>query len=291
MNMRYLQKSPFVSMALIAALLPGQTPMAGTVSSHAMVVDLNVSNSQGLRAKANELFAMGNQARVAQGLAPLTWDPALASAALKHCMRMADGGPISHQYSDELELSQRAGQAGAHFSLIEENIAMGYNSAQIHNAWMNSPGHRDNLLNREVDRVGVAVVARGSALYAVVDFGHAVAVLTPEQVEARVAEMVEETGVAAHGNSPGAREACAEDHGLPVSLDNRRPEFIMRWQDSGLHRLPGALLERIASGKYHEAAVGSCSLESSNATFTSYRIAVLLLKPLPAAGRTYISQK
>ena len=31
--------------------------------------------------------------------------------------------------------------------------------------------------------------------------------------------------------------ACAQDHGLPVSLDNRRPEFIMRWQDAALERL------------------------------------------------------
>jgi hypothetical protein len=156
---------------------------------------------------------------------------------------------------------------------------------------MNSPGHRENLLNPGVDRVGVAVVARGNQLYAVADFGHAVAVLTPEQVEAKVANLVQATGVAAHGSSEGAREACALDHGLPASIDSQRPEFIMRWQDAELDRLPGALLDRIATGKYHQAAVGSCPVQSAATTFTVYRVAVLLLRPASAAPRTYLSQR
>jgi len=106
-------------------------------------------------------------------------------------------------------------------------------------------GHRDNLLNPAVDRLGVAVVARGSRLYAVEDFSRGVQVLTMEQVEARISSLMQENGIAAHVNSVGARLACAQDHGLPVSLDNRRPEFIMRWQDAELQRLPGALLDRM----------------------------------------------
>jgi len=156
---------------------------------------------------------------------------------------------------------------------------------------MNSPGHRENLLNPGVDRVGVAVVARGNQLYAVADFGHAVPVLTQEQVEAKVAHMVQASGVAAHGSSEGAREACSLDHGLPASLDNGRPEFIMRWQDAELDRLPGALLDRIATGKYHEAAVGSCPVQSAETTFTVYRVAVLLLRPVSATPHTYLSQR
>ena len=204
---------------------------------------------------------------------------------------MAGEGPLSHQYAGEPDLSVRAGQAGAHFSLIEENIAVGPQPSTIHQAWMNSPGHRENLLNPGVDRVGVAVVARGNQLYAVADFGHAVPVLTQEQVEAKVAHMVQASGVAAHGSSEGAREACSLDHGLPASLDNGRPEFIMRWQDAELDRLPGALLDRIATGKYHEAAVGSCPVQSAETTFTVYRVAVLLLRPVSATPHTYLSQR
>jgi hypothetical protein len=100
---------------------------------------------------------------------------------------------------------------------------------------------------------------------------------------------VQATGVTAHANSTGARIACAQDHGLPASLDNRRPEFIMRWEDADLDHLPEALLERIATGRYRDAAVGSCAVDDGDSSFTTYRIAVLLLRPESTTVRTYIS--
>jgi hypothetical protein len=256
-----------------------------------LAADVQNANNPALSNAAAQLFAYGNQARTAQGLRPLEWDPALAAAALNHCVLMVADGELSHQYIGELDLSERAGHAGAHFSLVEENIAEGYAPASIHQAWMNSPLHRENLLNPEVDRVGFAVVARGNTLYAVADFAHEVRLLSPEQVEATVATLVQATGVAAHGDSAGARLACAQDHGLPVSLDNRRPEFIMRWQDAELSHLPEALLDRISTGKYREAAVGSCPSQSADGTFTVYRVAVLLLRAEPGVTRTYLSSK
>ena len=73
--------------------------------------------------------------------------------------------------------AERAGQAGAHFSLIEENVAVGPTPAAIHDGWMHSPGHRTNLLNPEVDRVGIAVVASRGELYAVADYARECAAL------------------------------------------------------------------------------------------------------------------
>lgn len=280
---RIFPRSLLVFFVLVVTALPARPFPAAA--------DVQLGNSQALRNKAEQLFEMGNQARQAQGLRPLQWDPALAAAALNHCARMAAEGPISHQYAGEPDLSERAGQAGAHFSYIEENVAVGDQPVSIHQAWMHSQGHRDNLLNPAVDRVGVAVVARGGELYAVADFGRAVSVLTPEQVESTVANLVQATGVAAHGNSTGARMACAQDHGMPASLDNRRPEFIMRWQDAELSHLPEALVECIATGKYREAAVGSCPSQNPETTFTVYRVAVLLLKPEQGGSRTYLSSK
>jgi uncharacterized protein YkwD len=277
--------------AVAAILVPSQKIFSSPVSPADLGSNAQVGNSQALRNKAEQLFAMANQVRAARGLSQLQWDPALASAALYHCARMAAEGPISHQYAGEPDLGARAGQAGAHFSLLEENVADGQQPAQIHDAWMHSQGHRDNLLNPAVDRVGVAVVARGNTLYAVEDFSRSVQVLSMEQVEAAVSNLVAQAGVAARANSVGARLACAQDHGLPVSLDNRRPEFIMRWQDAELSHLPGALLDRIATGKYHDAAVGSCPSESGESTFTVYRVAVLLLRPEQVASRTFLSSK
>jgi hypothetical protein len=49
----------------------------------------------------------------------------------------------------------------------------------------------------------------------------------------------------------------------------------MRFTSSSLTQLPGEIKTRVASGRYHQAAVGACT-GSSSAPFTSYNIAVLL---------------
>ena len=54
------------------------------------------------------------------------------------------------------------------------------------------------------------------------------------------------------------------------------PRFIMRWQDADLTRLPQALVEKLASGNYRQAAVGSCPAQIAEGSFTAYRVAVLL---------------
>jgi uncharacterized protein YkwD len=281
--MKFSQKCLLLSFAVASTVHP--YAMHAQESSPASAADVQFGN-QPISSTARQLFLLGNQARIEQGARPLTWDPTLAAAAQVHCARLASEVMLSHQYNGEANLSQRVSQAGAHFSLVEENIAEGDQPATIHQAWMNSRYHRENLLNPGVDRVGIAVIARGDMLYAVADFAHAVSVLTPEQVEATISNLVQAAGVSVHGNSSGARIACAQDHGLPASLDNRRPEFIMRWQDAELLHLPSALVDRIASGKYHEAAVGSCPSESAENTFTVYRIAVLLLKPESTTAHT-----
>jgi uncharacterized protein YkwD len=66
----------------------------------------------------------------------------------------------------------RASRAGAHFDIIEENVASGPTASAIHEAWMESPEHRENLLNPGVDCVGIAVVADDGVLFAVADYSH-----------------------------------------------------------------------------------------------------------------------
>jgi hypothetical protein len=195
---------------------------------------------------------------------------------MKHCMRMALGGPISHRYSGELDLSERAGEAGAHFGLIEENIAVGPYPATIHQQWMDSPPHRANLLNSDIDRIGVAVVASHGVLYAVADYARGVAQRSPAQVEAAIASLLRARGVAIGSDPRLAREACAMDHGLPRAAESAPPAFIMRWQDTDISHLPHTLDERLASGQYRRGEVGSCPASTADGAFTAYRVAVLL---------------
>ncbi len=50
----------------------------------------------------------------------------------------------------------------------------------------------------------------------------------------------------------------------------------MRWQNSDLSHLPQPLTDRLASGRFHQAAIGSCPAEEAEGQFTAYRVAVLL---------------
>jgi uncharacterized protein YkwD len=234
-------------------------------------------NQEIFQPEAERLLALANQARAAQDAGPLRWDPTLVAAAHRHCLRMAAAeGPIAHRYDGEPELLQRAALAGAHFDLIEENIAIGPNPDAIHGAWMHSEGHRENLLNPEVDRVGVAVLAQHGKLYAVADYARAVPQRTQAQVEAAIADLVRVNGVAILRDPSTARAACALNRGLPASLSGPRPQFVMRWQNSDLNLLPGALSQRLASSQFRQAAIGSCPAGDGKDYFTAFRVAVLL---------------
>jgi hypothetical protein len=230
--------------------------------------------AQGIQPEAAQLLALANQARAAAGAGPLKWDNSLAVAARKHCLRMAAEGPIAHRYPGELDVSERASQAGAHFSIIEENVAIGPTPPEIHEEWMHSAGHRTNLLNPQVDRVGIAVVASRGVLYATADYARGVQDLGPSEVEARVAALIRPSGLEISADPNVARTACSMDSGVPAG--SARPGFIMRWQDSELSQLPRVLSEHLASGRYKQAAIGSCSPAGADNTFTAYRIAVLL---------------
>ena len=216
-----------------------------------------------------------NQERAARGLRPLHRDPVLAQAALYHARQMAAHTGISHQFPGEPDLSVRGANAGAHFSLITENVAEAPESTMIHDLWMHSKGHRENLLDPNVDSVGISVVVRNHQFFAVEDFARTVKELSFSEQEQTVAALLEESGVqvGAKGISvEDARRTCSMSTGY---VGHRQPWFIMRYTAGRLTELPGQLQSRLNSGKYHEAAVGAC-ISTDSGPFTAYNIAVLL---------------
>jgi len=266
-EMRVLAKGIFA----IAALL-----WVGVGSAPQMAARAQDRDSENRQAEARQIFALANEARIQAEMGRLDWDPALAAAALKHCERMAAEGPISHQYNGEQDLATRTAEAGAHFSVIEENVAIGPSADAIHEEWMHSPGHRANLLSPDVDRVGIAVVAARGVLYAVADYSRGVEPLSATQVEARVAALIRVSGVAILRDPSVARAACATDEGMPRAESGEMPRFVMRWQAGDLTELPQALRDKLASGDYRQAAVGSCPAQVTEGSFTAFRVAVIL---------------
>jgi len=229
-----------------------------------------------LNADAGQLLTLANLARAAAGASPLEWDSSLAAAALKHCLRMPHGGPISHRYDGEPELAERDDLAGAHFSVIAENIGAAASSDEIQQGWMESQEHRDNLLNRDVDRVGIAVVGSGGFVYVVADYARSVPVLTRDQVEATFAGLLQARGLRILKDSRDARAYCAQSQEVAGAVLRSKPSYLLRWQNPDVTQLPELLLRRLNAVRYREAAVGSCPPKKLENSFTVYRVAVLL---------------
>ena len=120
-----------------------------------------------------ELLASANQARLAQGLAPLKWDEGLAAAARRHAEVMARHGAAEHGFDGEPSLPTRARQAGAHFTWLSENVTQGTTAESIHSAFMKSASHRANILDGDMDSIGVGVAEQNGQLFAVEDFAKA----------------------------------------------------------------------------------------------------------------------
>lgn len=217
------------------------------------------------------LFDALNRERSAQGLPTLQWDDSLAAAARDHAARMAQQNVLSHQLPGEPPVQDRATRAGARFSLIAENIAVAPNPATIHAAWMQSPHHRENILDPQLNVVGIAVVKGSDGLFAVQDFSQAVANLNLGEQEHRVLASLNARGLRATQVTNDARKTCELERGYTGS----RPLSVVRFETADLTKLPDDLEQKLRSGRYRSAAVGACQ-GGGDSGFTRFRIAVVL---------------
>ncbi len=218
------------------------------------------------------LFESANHERAARGLAPLKWSATLATAARQHALRMAAQNTLSHQLPGEQGMADRASQAGARFSSLAENIAEGPNAESVHRQWMNSPPHRANLLDAQLDSVGIAVAERNGVLFAVEDFSLEAGKLSVEEQEGIVDAKLRSRGLRLLSYTSDARRSCVLDNGY---AGNHAPTFVLHYATPDLETLPDLLEQRIQTGKYHSAAVGACPSDAKIG-FSNYRIAVLL---------------
>lgn len=120
-----------------------------------------------------ELFEAANRERHRYGLVTLKWDDSLAAAARKHAAEMLKHNSVSHQFPGEPSLPTRAHQAGVRFTWISENVDQGGGSEIIHDRLMKSPLHRANILDRDMDTVGVGLAQGKGHLFVVEDFSKA----------------------------------------------------------------------------------------------------------------------
>jgi hypothetical protein len=187
---------------------------------------------------------------------------------------MAAQTTLSHQLPGEPGMAERAAQAGARFSSLAENIAEGPGAESLHRQWMNSPPHRANLLDPQLDSVGIAVAERNGILFAVEDFSLEARKLSVDEQEGIVGAKLRSRGLRLLSYPSDARRSCVLDNGYAGS---HVPSFVLHYATADLETLPDLLEQRIQTGKYHSAVVGACPSDAKTG-FSNYRIAVLLFE-------------
>lgn len=125
----------------------------------------NVTSIEALRGESVVNFHMTNAFRVYHGLKPFIWSEACAEAARLHSTDMAGQDYFSHMSLDGRSPFDRMQTQGISFQSAAENISAG-NSLGIdaYDGWVNSAGHRNNMLG-EYANLGVGAGYNGSSTY------------------------------------------------------------------------------------------------------------------------------
>ena len=111
-------------------------------------------------AEARQVFELVNRERKAAGLSELKMSEELCSAALIRAKEI--GGKFSHTRPNGTSCFTVFKENGISYRRAGENIAAGQTSAaQVMNGWMNSSGHRANILNASFGRIGIACYNNG----------------------------------------------------------------------------------------------------------------------------------
>ena len=120
-----------------------------------------------------EILARVNAIRAERGLSELSYDPRLQAGAVKHSAEMYKMNYFSHTspIAEHAEFDQRIQKEGiGNFQSAGENLVMGPDSADLAERfvqlWMDSPGHRDNILGDDFRFSGVGVYGEGDRVYA-----------------------------------------------------------------------------------------------------------------------------
>ncbi|WP_052504599.1 cell wall-binding repeat-containing protein [Rossellomorea aquimaris] len=132
--------------------------------------DVNITELRNSMEK--QILDQANALRARHLVAPLQSDTKAQEVARAHSKDMATRNFFSHDNPDGLSSFQRMDQAGISYSSAGENIAAGqFNAIAVHDAWVNSPGHRQNILSPLFKKLGAGVYFGGEyGVYYTQDF-------------------------------------------------------------------------------------------------------------------------
>lgn len=145
-----------VALALSAAVLPGAVPYRTYASA-------NYASTE-IESYARQVAGIVNRERAANGLSPLKYSDKLSEAALVRAAEIQTS--FSHTRPNGTSCFTAVTEAGISYRTVGENIAYGQrNPEEVMNAWMNSSGHRANILGANYEYIGVGVTYKNGTYY------------------------------------------------------------------------------------------------------------------------------
>lgn len=124
-----------------------------------VVIFVFATPSKSLAYSSNQVLDLVNKSRASEGLSNLTINPQLTVASDSKAHDMFDNGYFAHISPTGKTPWDFIKKAGYDYSFAGENLAIGYtNVLELHTAWMNSPSHRENIMNPNFKEIGIAVV-------------------------------------------------------------------------------------------------------------------------------------
>jgi hypothetical protein len=131
-----------------------------------------------------------NTDRRQRGLPRFRADRRLDAAAADHTRRMARAGLLAHRLPREPILRDRVAATGLRFDAVGENVGYSTRVGELHRNLMRSPGHRENLLSKKYDSIGIAIYASAGRYYVTQDFARTTSEASEPEAEREFAAAV-----------------------------------------------------------------------------------------------------
>lgn len=166
--------SAWIAVALILSgcdslwqFLPPQPPV--NTRSTEQPAASTIAQSPATAQMEEQVYQRINEIRQKQGLSQLRHNEKLAIVARRYSEQMAQKNFFSHTSPEGSTMVQRVKKAGIFYLMIGENLFMCTNIPQpvpsAVQGWMDSPGHRENILRPEYRETGLGVWRKGNTYY------------------------------------------------------------------------------------------------------------------------------
>lgn len=244
-----------------------------------------------------QILEWANKERAARSLNQLSFSPDLRSLAEEHSRDMAHQRNLTHLSSQGKSYLDRLVEAGLFFIEIGENVAVSdtFDAEFIHRGFMESPEHRDNILNPKYDTVGIgAVYSEDHKYYITQDFcqslkkfelDKAEKLITDEIAKIRKDSALPPLSIHNIANNFARSHARNKATGKPLqNLSGLFGETHIHFIKTPFLILPQDVSREIASKKYEIGAVGAWFGRLQNYPGGTYLITIFLFPISPYRG-------